>query len=96
MTRPDEAELILSARVTRRDFHLLASHHFGSAAAGGDPRHSVVSPTLQSHEVAQLFVMDASALPTNLGVNPQHTIMAVVFRAAERLANDSRNTRSAA
>jgi choline dehydrogenase-like flavoprotein len=40
--------------------------------------------------------MDASALPTNLGVNPQHTIMAVVFRAAERLANDSRNTRSAA
>jgi choline dehydrogenase-like flavoprotein len=96
MTRPDDAQLILSARVTRRDFHLLASHHFGSAAAGGDPRHSVVSPSLQSHEVAQLYVMDASALPTNLGVNPQHTIMAVVWRAAERLANDSRHTRRAA
>jgi choline dehydrogenase-like flavoprotein len=25
--------------------------------------------------------------PTNLGVNPQHSIMALVFRAAARLAN---------
>jgi choline dehydrogenase-like flavoprotein len=31
--------------------------------------------------------MDASVLPENLGVNPQHTIMATVFRAAERLAS---------
>jgi choline dehydrogenase-like flavoprotein len=40
--------------------------------------------------------MDASALPTNLGVNPQHTIMAVVYGAAERLANVERRARSAA
>jgi choline dehydrogenase-like flavoprotein len=35
--------------------------------------------------------------PTNLGVNPQHSIMAVVFRAAEQLANttQTRPTRAA-
>jgi choline dehydrogenase-like flavoprotein len=30
--------------------------------------------------------MDASVLPTNLGVNPQHTIMGVVWCAAQALA----------
>jgi len=30
--------------------------------------------------------MDASIFPTNLGVNPQHSIMAVVWRAAAELA----------
>jgi choline dehydrogenase-like flavoprotein len=96
LTRPEQAELILDPRVERRDFHLMASHHFGTASAGRDPRHSVVDERLQSHDVARLFVMDASVFPTNLGVNPQHSIMAVVFRAAEWLANDTTPTRVAA
>jgi choline dehydrogenase-like flavoprotein len=96
MTHPDQANEILDASVQRKDFHLVASHHFGTAAAGGDPSRSVVSPELRSHEVDQLYVMDASVLPTNLGVNPQHTIMALVFRAAEKLANRSMAPRRAA
>jgi choline dehydrogenase-like flavoprotein len=71
------------------DFHMMASHLFGTACAGSDPRRSVVGPDLQSHEVPGLYVMDASVFPTNLGVNPQHSIMALVFRASERLANAS-------
>lgn len=96
MTSESQAQLIESPSIRRRDFHLLASHHFGSAAAGNDPRHSVVAQTLQTHAVRGLYVMDASALPTNLGVNPQHTIMAVVQRAAEWLANSTRELSSAA
>jgi choline dehydrogenase-like flavoprotein len=96
LTSESQAQLIEAAKVSRRDFHLLASHHFGTAAAGGDPRRSVVAPTLQTHAVRGLYVMDASALPTNLGVNPQHTIMAVVRRAAEWLANSRREWSSAA
>ncbi len=69
------------------DFHMMASHLFGTACAGSDPRHSVVGPDLQSHALPGLYVMDASVFPTNLGVNPQHSIMALVWRAAERLAN---------
>ena len=94
-TRPEQAELdALDPRVERRDFHLMASHHFGTACAGRDARGSVVGPELECHDVARLFVMDASVFPTNLGVNPQHSIMAVVFRAAERLANARRCARS--
>jgi len=96
LTDPAQAELLLGPNVRRDAFHMLASHHFGTAAAGGDPRHSVVSPRLETHAVRGLYVMDASALPTNLGVNPQHSIMAIVRRAAEQLANAERPARSAA
>jgi choline dehydrogenase-like flavoprotein len=96
MTRPEQADLITAANVRRRDVHLLASHHFGTAAAGGDERRSVVDQNLACHAAPNLYVMDASALPTNLGVNPQHTIMAVTYRAAERLANRDHPARHAA
>jgi choline dehydrogenase-like flavoprotein len=96
LTSESQAQLIEAAQISRRDFHLLASHHFGTAAAGADPRRSVVAPSLQVHTVRGLYVMDASALPINLGVNPQHTIMAVVRRAAEWLANSEREWSSAA
>lgn len=95
-TDPAQAELIAGANVQRDAFHLLASHHFGTAAAGGDPNLSVVSPRLESHAVRGLYVMDASVLPTNMGVNPQHSIMAVVRRAAEQLANTEHRSRDAA
>ena len=88
--------MILESRLTRRDFHLMASHHFGTASAGTDAGRSVVGPDLQCHDVERLFVMDASVFPTNLGVNPQHSIMAVVFRAAEWLANEGTTERVAA
>jgi choline dehydrogenase-like flavoprotein len=95
-TRPEQAESILDASVRRRDLHLVASHHFGTACAGADPRRSVVDARLECHQLPGLFVMDASVFPTNLGVNPQHSIMAVVFRAAEWLANRSAPVREAA
>jgi choline dehydrogenase-like flavoprotein len=49
-----------------------------------------VRPDLRVHDVEGLYVMDASVFPTNLGVNPQHSIMALAWRAAERLANTER------
>lgn len=85
-----QADLILSPQIQRSDFHLMASHHFGTAGANADAHHGVVNDRLQSHAVQHLYVMDGSVLPTNLGVNPQHTIMALSFRAAELLANEER------
>ncbi len=96
MTHPEQAELIVADHVRRNDFHLMASHHFATAKVGLDPAHSALSPELQVRGVSGLYVMDASALPTNLGVNPQHTIMAVAWRAAERLANMQRPSLRAA
>ncbi|MGB0680707.1 MAG: GMC family oxidoreductase N-terminal domain-containing protein [Polyangiales bacterium] len=74
------------ARLKPHHFRLVASHLFSTATAGADPRCSVVDAGLEAHDLRRLYVMDASALPTNLGVNPQHSIMALVWRAAEQMA----------
>ncbi|MDD9944288.1 MAG: GMC family oxidoreductase [Myxococcales bacterium] len=87
MTEAAQADEILAAPLRQRDFHLMASHHFASAKASNDARHGVVAPDLGVHGAQGLYVMDASALPSNMGVNPQHTIMGVVMQAAERLAS---------
>jgi choline dehydrogenase-like flavoprotein len=85
-----EVALLENLDLKHSDIHLMASHMFGTAVAGRDSATSVVGPDLQSHDVRNLYVMDASVFPTNLGVNPQHSIMALVWRASERLANAMR------
>ena len=86
LTHPDQVALVERATLTPGHVHLLASHLFGTACAGADPARSVVGPRLETHAVRGLYVMDASVFPTNLGVNPQHSIMAVAFRAAAQLS----------
>jgi hypothetical protein len=94
LTDVSQVRLIEEGKMRQGDFHFMASHLFGTACASADPRTGAVGADLQSHDVSGLYVMDASVFPTNLGVNPQHSIMAIVFRAAERLA-ESRRTAAA-
>ncbi|QQR89850.1 MAG: hypothetical protein IPJ88_17020 [Myxococcales bacterium] len=89
ITNPSQVELIEKVALKAQSFHLVASHLFGGAVAGADPAHSVVGPDLQCHDLQNLYAMDASVFPSNMGVNPQHSIMAIVYRAAERLANQT-------
>jgi choline dehydrogenase-like flavoprotein len=79
----------------RKDIHMVASHLFGTARACADPSRGVVDANLEVHGAPGVFVMDASVFPTNLGVNPQHSIMGVVWRAAEELANAQTGRRAA-
>jgi choline dehydrogenase-like flavoprotein len=65
------------------------AHLFGTAVMGEDPGSAVVSPSLECHELPGLYVFDSSVFPTNLGVNPQHTICAMAWRAAEALAESA-------
>ena len=69
------------------DLHLSAYHPMGSARMGGDPSSSVVDPFGHVWDVPDLFVFDASVLPSSCHVNPQITIMALVARMAARLAD---------
>ena len=68
-----------------RDLDLSAFHPLGTARMGRDPGNSVVDPSHESHEIQSLYVVDGSAVPSSVAVNPQVTIMAMATRAAERI-----------
>ncbi|HXN33342.1 MAG TPA: GMC family oxidoreductase [Polyangiaceae bacterium] len=89
----DEVRLIDEAPSDSRAYGFITTHLFGAARMGVDPRTSVVGPDFQTHEAAGLYVLDSSVFPTNLGVNPQHSIMAMSRLAATRIA-ESRTGRS--
>lgn len=63
------------------------SHQCGTARLGNDPKTSVVTTELRSHDVKNLWVTDASVLPTSAAVNPALTVAALTLRAAPGLAN---------
>lgn len=84
---PDELALFDQAPLDNKAWTWVLSHLFGGAVLGSDRNRSVVGPDLHVWGKRGLHVVDAAALPTTLGVNPQHTIMAVAAITAERLAN---------
>jgi choline dehydrogenase-like flavoprotein len=83
----DEVDLLDRAPLEPRCWSFIATHLFGAARMGVEPRSSVVDPDFRVHDVDGLYVVDSSVFPTNLGVNPQHTIMAMSRLSAERLAD---------
>jgi choline dehydrogenase-like flavoprotein len=54
---------------------------------GVNPATSAISADNETHEVAGLFVADASSFPTASGVNPMLSIYAIAHRAAGRVAS---------
>jgi choline dehydrogenase-like flavoprotein len=82
----DEVRAIERMPPDPRLFSFISTHLFGAARMGNDPRTSVVGSDFQAHEAAALYVVDSSVFPTNLGVNPQHSIMAMSRLAATRIA----------
>lgn len=62
------------------------SHQCGTARLGINPLMSVVTPELNSHQVSNLWVTDASVLPTSGAVNPALTISALTLRASSGVA----------
>jgi choline dehydrogenase-like flavoprotein len=63
----------------------MAFHPLGTARMGGVPTLAVLDPNGRLHDVEGLYVADASAVPTALGVNPQITIMTLATRLAFHL-----------
>jgi choline dehydrogenase-like flavoprotein len=82
----DEVKLIEEASLDSRMWSFITTHLFGAARMGIDPKTSVVGPDFQAHEAKGLYVVDSSVFPTNLGVNPQHSIMGMSRLAATRIA----------
>jgi choline dehydrogenase-like flavoprotein len=86
----DQVRLLDEGPLDPRAYGFVATHLFGAARMGPDPRTSVVRPDFETHEASALYVVDSSVFPTNLGVNPQHSIMAMSRLAATRVISDPR------
>jgi choline dehydrogenase-like flavoprotein len=61
------------------------THQCGTIVFGTDPRESVLDPFCRSHEIENLFVVDASFFPSSAAVNPALTIAAQALRVADHL-----------
>ncbi len=73
--------IVLSRPFDRRT----PSHQCGTARMGNDPANSVVDPFCRSHDHRNLFIVDASVLPTSAAVNPALTIAALALRTGRHI-----------
>lgn len=63
------------------------SHQSGTARLGSDPARSVVNTDLRAHQIRNLWITDASVLPTSAAFNPALTVAALALRAAPQIRN---------
>jgi choline dehydrogenase-like flavoprotein len=70
-----------------------ALHEAGIACMGADPKKSILNQFQQTHDIKNLFVMDASGFTSNPCQNPTLTIMALCVRSCDYLMSElKRNT----
>ena len=65
-----------------------ALHESGTARMGTDPKKSVLNQFQQTHDVKNLFVMDASGFTSNPCQNPTLTIMTLCVRSCDYLLGE--------
>ncbi len=61
------------------------THQCGTLCFGTDPSASVLDPFCRSHDVDNLFAVDASFFPSSAAVNPGLTIVAQALRVADHI-----------
>jgi choline dehydrogenase-like flavoprotein len=61
------------------------THQCGTLCFGADPKTSVLDPFCRTHDIDNLFVVDASFFPSSAAVNPALTIAAQALRVADHI-----------
>jgi choline dehydrogenase-like flavoprotein len=61
------------------------THQCGTLCFGTDPATSVLDPFCRTHDVDNLFAVDASFFPSSAAVNPALTIIAQALRVADHI-----------
>jgi choline dehydrogenase-like flavoprotein len=84
----EEAGIEVVAREERVLTEGWSIHELGTARMGSDPRTSVLNSFQQSHDVANLFVVDGSSHVSAANQNPTWTIMALAWRSCDHLADE--------
>lgn len=77
--------IVLSKAFDRRT----PSHQCGTARLGDDPATSVTDSYGRCHDHPNLWICDASLLPTSAAVNPSLTIAALALRQADRIVSEA-------
>lgn len=67
-----------------------AAHNMGTCRMGNNPKTSVVNSFCQSHDVPNLFVVDASCFVTGGVSNPSLTIQAIATRASAYIIEEGK------
>jgi choline dehydrogenase-like flavoprotein len=70
------------------------THQCGTLVFGSNPRDSVLDPFCRSHDIDNLFVVDASFFPSSAAVNPGLTIIAQALRVADHIVATELRQRS--
>ena len=65
------------------------THQCGTLVFGANPAESVLDPYCRTHDVDNLFVVDASFFPSSAAVNPGLTIVAQAIRTADHIKGAS-------
>jgi choline dehydrogenase-like flavoprotein len=63
-------------------------HEAGIARMGSDSKKSALNQLQRTHDVKNLFVMEASGFTSNPCQNPTLTIMALCFRSCDNLMDE--------
>lgn len=82
---PNEVDKLLEASLDPRHYIAISSHLFGGSVMGADKERAVCDARGRVYGYDGLVIADASQIPTTLGVNPQHTIMALARLRAHQL-----------
>lgn len=88
----DKARLKAAEMVRKAGYRVVARrnpasvwHQTGTARMGDDPATSVCNADCEVHDIRNLYVVDASALPSAGAVNTCLTIVAVAMKAADAM-----------
>lgn len=79
----DEIEKFRRMKIKPSQISVFSVHLMGTCRMGLDPRISVVDANHKVHGLRNLFIADASVIPSPIRVNPMITIMTMATRAAE-------------
>jgi choline dehydrogenase-like flavoprotein len=85
-----QADALYQSIGAKRTVHRLpfpSTHNMGTARMSENPRDGVVNRWGQSHDIKNLFISDGSQFPSSGGENPTLTIVALVIRQADYIAD---------